>query len=159
MKWLLRVILFLFITGLFTGSFLFAYSYHRYHSVPAAVTVTDGNLYEIKPGTSLRAVKISTDEIDNVILIGAALVKGVEKKIKAGRYDIEGQTIAGILEKFVRGDVVQFPVTVQEGLTSWQVVQKLNKADNLSGTIDTVPAEGSLLPETYLYMEGVTRAE
>src|SRR5690606_16381386 len=39
----------------------------------------------------------------------------------------------------------------------WQIVQALNANPDLTGEIKTIPAEGSLLPETYLYEKGASR--
>ena len=54
---------------------------------------------------------------------------------------------------------VRFRVTLAEGVTSWQVVQELNAADFLEGEVATVPAEGSLAPDSYEVERGDNRAE
>jgi UPF0755 protein len=59
----------------------------------------------------------------------------------------------------VEGKVVQHPITVPEGLTSEQAVQILLDNDVLSGNINAVPREGSLLPGTYNESRGVTREQ
>jgi UPF0755 protein len=50
-----------------------------------------------------------------------------------------------------------FRVTVAEGVTSWQVVDALKKADFLSGSLETVPPEGSLAPGGYEPSRGTER--
>jgi UPF0755 protein len=50
-------------------------------------------------------------------------------------------------------------VTVAEGVTSWQVVDALKKADFLQGSLETVPPEGSLAPGGYEVTRGQERAE
>ena len=50
-------------------------------------------------------------------------------------------------------------MTVPEGLTSQEVVSILNGAYGLVGEITATPPEGSLLPETYRYIYGDTKAE
>jgi UPF0755 protein len=59
----------------------------------------------------------------------------------------------------VEGKVVQHPITVPEGLTSEQTVQILLENDVLSGNINGVPREGSLLPGTYNERRGVAREQ
>lgn len=49
-------------------------------------------------------------------------------------------------------------VTVAEGVTSWQIVDALNKADFLTGALDVVPPEGSLAPDSYEVERGSERA-
>lgn len=51
-----------------------------------------------------------------------------------------------------------FRITVAEGVTSWQVVDALLKADFLQGSLETVPPEGSLAPGGYEVERGAERA-
>ena len=48
-------------------------------------------------------------------------------------------------------------VTLAEGVTSWQVVEALKAADFLVGEVAKVPAEGSLLPDSYEIKRGTKR--
>jgi UPF0755 protein len=50
-----------------------------------------------------------------------------------------------------------FRITVAEGVTSWQVVDALKKADFLQGSLETVPPEGSLAPGGYEVERGTER--
>jgi UPF0755 protein len=53
---------------------------------------------------------------------------------------------------------VQHRLTIPEGLTAAQIAHLVDSADALTG--DTpVPAEGSVLPETYAYERGTTREQ
>lgn len=91
----------------------------------------------------------------------AARLKNVHTQLKAGEYEIPPQaSMAQILHKMVAGEVYDRKVTLREGLTSWQVVQILNRIPELSGApLTVIPDEGSLLPETYHYMKSDTRAK
>ena len=51
-----------------------------------------------------------------------------------------------------------FRITVAEGVTSWQIVDALKKADFLQGSLETVPPEGSLAPGSYEVERGTERA-
>lgn len=51
-----------------------------------------------------------------------------------------------------------FRITVAEGVTSWQIVDALKKADFLQGALETVPPEGSLAPGGYEVERGTERA-
>jgi UPF0755 protein len=53
---------------------------------------------------------------------------------------------------------VEHRITIAEGLTSDAAVALVNADPVLTGPVPVVP-EGSLLPETYLYERGTTRAE
>ena len=50
-----------------------------------------------------------------------------------------------------------FRITVAEGVTSWQIVDALKKADFLQGPLETVPPEGSLAPGGYEVERGAER--
>ena len=86
-------------------------------------------------------------------------LRGLADKIKAGEYAIPSRasmaSIAGIL---VAGKSIQHKLTAAEGLTS-DMIWKLVKADPvLVGDAGPAPEEGTLLPETYLFTRGETRA-
>ncbi|MCQ8241788.1 endolytic transglycosylase MltG [Rhizosaccharibacter radicis] len=54
------------------------------------------------------------------------------------------------------GRPVQHELTIPEGLTAAQIAAIIDKADTLEGPL-VVPAEGSVLPETYAFERGTTR--
>jgi UPF0755 protein len=53
---------------------------------------------------------------------------------------------------------VRWRVTVAEGVTSWQVIDALKRAEFLSGEVPELPAEGSLAPFSYEVERGADRA-
>lgn len=82
----------------------------------------------------------------------AVKISGRDSQLKAGEYAFPAAiTTRETVSKIVAGDIVQRKITLPEGWTSWQIVQNLKANDSLSGEMTTIPAEGSLLPETYLY--------
>ncbi len=54
---------------------------------------------------------------------------------------------------------LRFRVTLAEGVTSWQVVEALKRAEFLDGETGEVPAEGSLAPDSYEVTKGTARAD
>ncbi|WP_332119210.1 endolytic transglycosylase MltG, partial [Azorhizobium caulinodans] len=81
------------------------------------------------------------------------------ESLHAGEYVFKpGVTMADVVDTMVAGHVVQHQITVPEGLTSQQVVDRLNDNPLLTGT-PRVPLEGTLLPETYAIVRGMTRQE
>ncbi len=53
---------------------------------------------------------------------------------------------------------LRWRVTVAEGVTSWQVIDALKKADFLGGEVPDVPAEGAIAPDSYEVEAGADRA-
>jgi len=94
----------------------------------------------------------------NAVFVGGVFVLKARSDLKFGEYLFpKHASLRDVLETMVEGKVVQHPITFAEGLTSEQIVQLLQDSDILTGTINTVPREGSLLPGTYNESRGSTR--
>jgi UPF0755 protein len=79
-------------------------------------------------------------------------------QLKAGDFELkQSVSIQQVIETLSDGRTVTYKVTLPEGLTSQQIVDRLTADPNLSGDIAAVPAEGSLLPETFIVQRGATR--
>jgi UPF0755 protein len=88
-----------------------------------------------------------------------ARVFGSDEPIKAGEYRVPPHTSpADILKLLQGGKTLQRLVVVPEGYPSVLVHDALAKADGLTGTVP-VPAEGSVLPDSYAFQRGDTRAQ
>ncbi len=118
----------------------------------------------IAPGTELADI-IGTLEQENVIdspLIFnlALLVEGNRSRVRAGEYLFaHNVSMREVIDTLVRGKQILHPITIPEGLTSEQVVDRLRANDLLLGDIREIPQEGSLLPETYEFPRGMARAD
>ncbi|MFA5041252.1 MAG: endolytic transglycosylase MltG [Bdellovibrionales bacterium] len=79
--------------------------------------------------------------------------------LKAGEYALPAESSAFEIASIMnRGLSVPRMFTAAEGLTSSEIVALLNNDPVLTGAILDVPAEGTLLPETYRYSYGDSRA-
>ncbi len=89
----------------------------------------------------------------------AARYTGADSDLKFADYEIPaGASMAEVLSIVTSGKGFSFNVTIVEGWTSWQVVEKLKSVDSLTGEIEEIPAEGALAPNTYSFARGATRA-
>jgi UPF0755 protein len=87
-----------------------------------------------------------------------ARVLGSGAPIKAGEFLLPaGSSPADILDTFQHGEVIRRFVTIPEGLPSIMVHERLMAEPLLTGTIP-VPEEGSVLPESYDFERGESRA-
>ncbi len=78
--------------------------------------------------------------------------------LKAGEYLIPANaSMREIMEKLAAGQAIVYAITIPEGLTSEQIVERIRANDILTGDIAAVPPEGSLLPDTYQFDRGYTR--
>jgi UPF0755 protein len=97
--------------------------------------------------------------VRSALLFEAELrLRRLAEKLKAGEYAVpKGATMADIAAILVEGKSIRHKLTAAEGLTS-RMIYELVKADPvLRGDPGPVPAEGTLLPETYLFTRGETR--
>jgi UPF0755 protein len=162
-----------FLSGLFTlllflmlaaGSML-ALLYHQFETpgplaVSRVVTVPRGE-GRIEIATRLEregAISNRWAFIVNYLLRNALGSRALE--LKAGDYEIKkNASMAEIMETLTQGRGVLSKLTIPEGMTSLQIVEKLRAEDELVGDITEIPPEGSLLPDTYRFSKGMERRE
>lgn len=95
--------------------------------------------------------------IDHPSLMSAWVVLK-QPKLRAGEYIFKkASSIVDVVKTIDSGKTVVYKFTVPEGLTSEQIVDRLNDNDVLSGDIRDVPREGTLLPDTYQFERGYPR--
>ncbi len=81
-----------------------------------------------------------------------------KQALKAGEYSFKAHaSIDDVVDVLIQGRPVQHAITFPEGLTSEQIVARLNDNDILTGDINETPPEGSLLPDTYKFERGDSR--
>lgn len=118
----------------------------------------------IPPKTGLRDMadllrREGVIEQPNLFVLGA-YVQRAHGDLKAGEYVFEkNASMADVLKTIIEGKSIQHQVTIPEGLTSQQILQRINDAEVLTGPIQTIPPEGTLLPETYRVTRGTTREQ
>lgn len=92
----------------------------------------------------------------------ARLFGGAGDKVllKAGEYEIKKEaSLRQVLDVLIEGRAILQKITIPEGLTSQQIVERLKGDQNLVGEISQPPAEGTLLPDTYRFSRGMSRQE
>lgn len=94
---------------------------------------------------------------DSAFLWRASLL-GSGDPVKAGEFLLPaGSSPAGILDILQHGQAIRRFVTIPEGLPSVMVHDRLMAEELLTGDV-AVPAEGSVLPESYDFERGEARA-
>ncbi|MGD9783758.1 MAG: endolytic transglycosylase MltG [Hyphomicrobiaceae bacterium] len=88
------------------------------------------------------------------------LNRGKPQHLKAGEYEFKkGASMSDVLATLVEGKSILSKITLPEGLTSQQIVDRLMAEEDLAGEVSEVPPEGSLLPDTYRFSKGMSRQE
>ncbi len=116
-------------------------------------------------GVSAIAERLQRDGViaDRRIFMTSILyfmyLKG-QRTLKAGEYEFRKHaSVRQVLDTLVEGKSIEHKVTLAEGLTSYQIVQKLMAHPELKGEIAEVPPEGTLLPDTYRFGRSDTRQD
>jgi UPF0755 protein len=123
---------------------------------------TAETMFRVESGNTLTTAAQRMEEqglISNA-LIFTQMAQRVENNtnIKAGDFRIPaGASMADILTELTEGNPIRYAVTIPEGWTSWEVIQRLNANGDLRGEITTLPPEGSILPGSYDYLPDDTR--
>ena len=124
--------------------------------------VEQDTAFVVPSGSSLTSVarKLEDEELigsADSFLLWAKILGGGDP-IKAGEFLLPaGSSPSEILDTFQHGEVIRRFVTIPEGLPSIMVHERLMAETLLSGSVP-VPAEGSVLPESYDFERGETRA-
>jgi UPF0755 protein len=133
------------------------------------VATADGPLAQdkvvnIPPGSTSQQIaevleREGVVESESLTMLGISGVRRVfDIEPKAGEYAFTaGASLLEVLRQIKRGKLVTYKVTIPEGFTSWQVVERLKATEELAGEITDPPVEGELLPDTYVFSRGRTR--
>ena len=121
-------------------------------------------LFEVGKGQGLSVIssRLQKDGIISNRRIFAlhAVASKSAKKLKAGKYAIpQAASMQDVLNILVKGKAIFYQVTLPEGWTSEQVVNALKAHPQLAGSIEAIPPEGSLMPDTFQFSEGANRRE
>jgi UPF0755 protein len=109
---------------------------------------------------TLQRAGVIDQQLQFPFVIRVWLNKARGNDVKAGEYQFtKHASIQDVINTLTEGKVVQHAITIPEGLTSEQIVQRLLDMDFLAGNIKSIPREGSLLPETYRFPRSTPREQ
>lgn len=134
------------------------------NAVNARGPLTQPSTVIIKSGAGLAAIAKQLAEahvVSNDLLFQfEARRSGQDRDLKPGEYRFEpGISISAVMAKIVGHDVVPRLVTIPEGLVTAEILRALANAEGLMGDSPDNIADGDLLPETYRYEWGDTKAD
>ncbi|WP_157217618.1 endolytic transglycosylase MltG [Flavisphingomonas formosensis] len=129
-----------------------------YGAGPAAKPLT----VQVAEGSSLAGAARALERAGAIrsarAFLRDAKLFGSKEPIHAGEYEIApGTSAADVLLLLQSGKTLQRLVTIPEGMPSILVHEKLLATPLLTGGVQT-PAEGTVLPDSYAYVRGESRA-
>jgi UPF0755 protein len=160
-KRLLVAVSFLVTLALVGGALAVAYGLKQYR---AAGPLEQRTIVRIEPGSGVRTIAnrlAQAGVIEHPLLfVAAARLTDSAGRLKAGEFAFPAHaSTERALDILVSGKTVARKLTVPEGLTSREILQLVRAAEGLEGEIEAVPAQGTLLPETYHYRYGDARSD
>lgn len=126
---------------------------------------TTETVFTVREGESLISVAERLEAgglIRNARLLRLeARLNNVETDIKAGEFALPpGLSASQTLDRLVEGRTVQYAITLPEGLTTAQILARIEADETLTGPLPMpAPGEGTLLPDTYLFTRGTSRID
>jgi UPF0755 protein len=143
-------------------------SYHEPLRVPGGAFS-----FEVRAGATLAAVARDLGSAGvlphPLALVALARMRGVDRNIKAGSYEIEaGTTLPRLLAKLTQGDVLQRALVIVEGTTFNDLRRALRGSADVKNTVLDLPdadlmarlgaastaPEGMFFPDTYFFASG-----
>lgn len=120
------------------------------------VMIPRGSNLDSIAGILKRASIISSD----FLFTTAVRIYKEEGALKAGEYLFEPQvSMRSVMDTLTSGKAILHSITIPEGLTSIQIIERLKADPLLVGDVAEIPDEGKLLPETYKFTRGATRQQ
>lgn len=140
---------------------IFLYGKWRYE---AAGPLPEKTVVWLQPGLGLAGItnRLQTARVIDRPLIFRTVVRftGAAGSLKAGEYEIPAHaSMMDVVRVLREGKSIVHKITIPEGLTSRQAMEIVKADPVLAGEIPLLPPEGALLPETYNFLKGTTRAE
>lgn len=155
-----RVIFFSALVLLVAGAAVSVWVYHRY-TRPGPLTA--GATVIVPKGAGLDA--ITRRLVDAGVIDGPAFFKTMMRvtrrsaRLRAGEFEFPARvSVREVSHTLLYGAPVKRRLTVAEGLTARQIFDLVAAAKGLEGDLPPPVREGTLLPETYFYTYGDTRA-
>ena len=138
------------------------YVYSQFREPGPQARAGETTVFTLQKGSGLTQM---AHDLERDWLVRDALVfrlgvmwEGKTGALKAGEYEIPtGASPKQIMEIFVSGKSIVHKLTIAEGLTSAVVTDLVRRDPILVGELTLTPAEGVLLPETYVFQRGTTR--
>ncbi|HSS70422.1 MAG TPA: endolytic transglycosylase MltG [Casimicrobiaceae bacterium] len=133
--------------------------------------------FTVRTGSTLRAIahELTAARVlpADWTLVGLGRLRGVDRTIKAGNYEVaSGTTLSGLLAKLTQGDATQTSFTIVEGWTIRDLREALRTDEDIVKQVADLPGaelmtkigagekdpEGWFFPDTYFFATGTTDA-
>jgi UPF0755 protein len=164
MKWFFRLLAWGFVTAAMVVAGLGGAAYWLYRDAQAPGPLAETRTIVIPAHTGVAGIAdlLAAQGVVRHELAFELVVRlsGHSAALKAGEYEFPAAVSAmQALDILASGKTVKHRLTIPEGLTSGEIVALVRDAPALDGDPGPTPAEGELLPDTYVFSHGDSREE
>jgi len=145
------------------GIVLAAYAFVNYQYEAKPKGENDEVVFQVPSGSGLSSIatRLEKDGLIKSAFLFKLVTKlrGNERNFKAGEFSVTSPaSMRQIYDTLSEGKAILYPFTAPEGLTSAQIFRSMTKLDTLVDDSPELPAEGTLLPETYMTPRGMKKS-
>lgn len=162
-----RALIFIALVGLLTffgGLVLAGYAAINYKYERSGEGSSEQIAFDVPRGAGLSSIAQRLEKEDFIesafIFKAVTKLRGNEANFKAGEFYLsKDMSMAAIYDGLAEGKAILYPFTAAEGLTSAMIVRSLDSVTTLVDDNPAIPAEGTLLPETFLMPRGMSQSQ
>ncbi|CAN5532579.1 endolytic transglycosylase MltG [soil metagenome] len=157
-----RVFYSLFIFGALVCIGILGAAVYGYQVYLAPGPLAEAKVFEIRKGLKLPEIGADLENAGIVssakVFVSAAYLTGSRGRLRAGEFQFtKNMSMHDVLGMIVQGKSIVYKLTVPEGWTTAQALDRIRSNDILTGDITLSPMEGALLPDTYIFRRHDTR--
>jgi UPF0755 protein len=157
-----RVVMWTFITVAVLGIAGAAAGLYARGEYTAPGPLAQNQVFVVSSGQSAASIGLALEKsgvVSNGRLFALlAQLTGQRNRLKAGEYEFpRSASMRQVMTMIASGKVITYKISIPEGFTSEMAVARVNANDILDGPPAIVPAEGTILPDTYVFRRGMTR--
>ncbi len=124
--------------------------------------LAETKIFEIEKGLSTPDIAAKLEEAgiisDDRVFTAAAYLTGSRGRLKAGEYEFAAAaSMREVMNLLVAGKSIVYKISIPEGWTSDMALARIAENPVLSGEVNAPPAEGAIMPDTYVFRRGMTR--
>lgn len=165
----------IFYVAIIVGIISVYYFMRMYSVMHAPLQLKQSITLQLKPGSSIRTLGQYLEQkklvSNKIFFIFWGRIHNQATRLQAGDYLLNNaDTLAGLLQRMVQGKVIQYRITLVEGLTAKQYFTLIRQTPYLRHTLDNLSAdgimkklgyagqhaEGMFFPDTYYITDGMS---
>jgi UPF0755 protein len=171
---IIKILLLLLVVAAGTAGYVAWQKYETFVQTP--ITLTDENsIFTIHSGSNITNVAndlVAQGIVDDALMFKLlARVSQQDSQIKAGEFELtQGMTPMDVLQRFVSGKTLQYQLSIIEGRSFKEIIQKVKQSPDLIQTLkdedydnimqvigsDALHPEGWFYPDTYSFPRNTT---